>query len=35
MRPILEALIEKALPAVAGFLVGVAAGIGLMWWVFL
>jgi hypothetical protein len=35
MRPIVEALIEQALPAVAGFLIGVAAGIGLMWWVFL
>lgn len=35
MREVFEAVIEQALPVIAGFLVGLAAGIAGMWWIFL
>jgi hypothetical protein len=35
LKSVLALVIEKGLPALGGFVVGIAAGIGLMWWVFL
>ena len=35
LKSVLALVIDKCLPAVGGFVVGFAAGVGLMWWIFL